>query len=108
MSPRTDVTVDQLRTALGEDAVLIDVREPREYAEGHVPGALLMPMSRLASRLDELDRSLPVHVICRSGNRSGAMADLLEAQGFEPRNVVGGTQAWVDAGLPVVTGPDRG
>ncbi|GAB3257566.1 hypothetical protein GCM10027425_18680 [Alteromonas gracilis] len=108
MSPRTDVTVDQLRTAIDEGAVLIDVRESGEYAEGHVPGARLMPMSRLAARLDELDRSRPVHVICRSGNRSGAMVDLLVAQGFEARNVVGGTQAWADAGLPIDTGADRG
>lgn len=108
MSPRSDVTVDQLCSALGEGAVLIDVREPGEYAEGYVPGARLLPVSRLASRLDELDRSQPVHVVCRSGNRSGAMVDLLVAQGFGARNVVGGTHAWVDAGRPIDTGTDRG
>ena len=52
------------------NGTLVDVREAREYADGHVPGAVLMPMGQLASRLAELDRAKPVFVICASGNRS--------------------------------------
>lgn len=84
--------------------VTVDVRERMEYAYGHVPGALWIPMGQLASRLGELDRSKPVHVICTTGNRSKAMADLLVAAGFDAVSVAGGTQAWIAAGHPVEVG----
>ena len=72
--------------------------------QGHVPGAVLVPMGQLASRLDELDRSARVHVICASGNRSKAMADLLVAQGFDAVSVSGGTSAWIRSGRAVGIG----
>ena len=78
--------------------VTIDVRERAEYAQVHVPGAVLVPMGQLASRLDELDRTGRVHVICASGNRSKAMTDLLVAAGFDAVSVAGGTQAWIESG----------
>ena len=68
-----------------EAGVTIDVRERGEFAQAHVPGAVLMPMGQLASRLDEIDRSARVHVICASGNRSKAMTDLLVAAGLRRR-----------------------
>jgi glyoxylase-like metal-dependent hydrolase (beta-lactamase superfamily II) len=51
-------------------ALLVDVREPHEYARGHVPGALSLPQADLASRLDELPRDRPLLIICQYGNRS--------------------------------------
>jgi rhodanese-related sulfurtransferase len=87
-----------------EAGTTIDVRERAEYAQAHVPSALLVPMGQLASRLDELDRSTRVHVICASGNRSRAMTDLLVAQGFDAVSVTGGTQAWLRSGRPVEAG----
>lgn len=99
------IDVDQLETNLKDGATLVDVREPGEYAEAHVPGAVLVPMGQLSDRLGELDRSRPVHVICASGNRSSAMCDLLSAAGFEAVNVTGGTTAWVRSGRPVEGGP---
>ena len=87
-----------------EVGTTIDVRERAEYVQGHVPGAVLVPMGQLASRLDELDRSARIHVICASGNRSKAMADLLIAQGFDAVSVSGGTSAWIRSGRPVGTG----
>ncbi|GAA1932110.1 rhodanese-like domain-containing protein [Nocardioides marmoribigeumensis] len=95
-----ETDIDGLRKALDEGATLIDVREPQEYAEAHVPGAVLIPMGQLSSRLDEVPGDRPVYVICRSGNRSGAMGPLLDANGFDSVNVVGGTAAWVQAGHP--------
>ena len=82
--------------------VTIDVRERAEYAQAHVPGAVLMPMGQLASRLDEIDRSARVHVICASGNRSKAMTDLLVAAGFDAVSVAGGTRGWLESGRSVV------
>ena len=87
-----------------ETGVTIDVRERAEYIQAHVPGALLMPMGQLTSRIAELDRSTRVHVICATGNRSKAMADLLVAAGFEAASVAGGTRGWIQSGRPVRAG----
>ncbi|MCH1865519.1 rhodanese-like domain-containing protein [Nocardioides sp. CFH 31398] len=103
----SDATLDDLATALERGDPVVDVREPDEYAAGHVPGATSMPMGRLPSRLDELDRSRPVLVVCASGNRSSAMTDVLLAHGFEARSVAGGTHAWVESGRPVEQGARR-
>jgi rhodanese-related sulfurtransferase len=85
-------------------AVVVDVREPTECLAGHVPGARLIPMGQLASRLDELPRTEPVYLICQSGNRSSSMAAFLERAGFDVRSVSGGTAGWAAAGRPLVTG----
>jgi rhodanese-related sulfurtransferase len=87
-----------------EDGITIDVRERAEYAQAHVPGAVLIPMGQLASRLGEVDRTARVHVICASGNRSKAMTDLLVAQGFDAVSVAGGTRAWLESGRAVGVG----
>lgn len=101
-----EIDIDGLKHQLDadRDTALIDVREPAEYAEAHVPGAVLIPMGQLPTRLDEVPTGRTVYVICRSGNRSGAMGPLLDAHGFDSVNVVGGTAAWVRAGLPYETG----
>ena len=99
-----DIDVDQLEVVLEEGGVLVDVREPAEYVEGHVPGARLIPMSQLTSRLEELDRKARVHLICASGNHSGAMTDVLIARRFRAVNVLGGTKAWIESGRPVEEG----
>ena len=96
-----ETTIDQLEPALREGAALVDVRAPAEYAEGHIPGAVNVPMGQLSARLGELDRGRPVLVVCASGNRSGAMTDVLTAAGYDAANVVGGTRAWVESGRPV-------
>jgi len=100
----TEIDVHQLRAARADGGEIIDVREPAEYVAGHVPGARLVPMSQLGARLQEIPRDRRVYVVCASGNRSGAMTDLLRARGVDAVNVAGGTKAWVAAGLPVVEG----
>ena len=101
--PTPEITLEEF-AARHEDGTTVDVRERDEYAQGHVPGAVLLPMSQLASRLGELDRSARLHVICASGNRSRAMTDLLVAQGFDAVSVAGGTHAWIASGRPVGVG----
>ncbi|MCP3422624.1 rhodanese-like domain-containing protein [Nocardioides pinisoli] len=98
-----EITIEEFAAAR-EDGTTVDVRERAEYAQVHVPGAVLMPMGQLAARLGELDRSRPVHVICATGNRSKAMTDLLVAQGFDAMSVAGGTQAWIASGRAVGVG----
>ena len=81
---------------------LIDVREPDEYAAGHIPGITLIPMGEVAARLAELPRDKEIIVTCRTGNRSGQVADLLREQGFtNVHNLSGGIVAWEEAGYPV-------
>ncbi|KRF18308.1 rhodanese-like domain-containing protein [Nocardioides sp. Soil796] len=96
-----ETTVDQLAAALDQGAPVVDVREPAEFREGHVPGAINIPMGQLTARLGEIGRNRPVHVVCASGNRSSAMVDVLTANGFEAINVAGGTSAWVRSGRPI-------
>lgn len=80
--------------------IVVDVREPWEYRQGHVPGAILIPLGQLSSRMSELDPERPVAVICASGNRSQSAALLLGQKGFRTvYNVSGGTGAWQYSGL---------
>ena len=84
----------------GDAPVVVDVREPWEFRKGHVPGASLIPLGELASRLGELDPERPVAVICASGNRSQSAAALLGRKGFKTvYNILGGTSAWKRNGL---------
>jgi rhodanese-related sulfurtransferase len=83
----------------------LDVREPEEYAHGHVPGAINLPQAELASRLDEIPHDCPLALICRSGARSLRAAQFLQQMGFEQvTNVQGGTLAWRAAGKPLALG----
>ena len=103
MNQTPEISVEAF-AAEREAGTTVDVREKAEYAQAHVPGAVLLPMGQLASRLGELDRSARVHVVCASGNRSRAMTDLLVAAGFDAVSVTGGTQAWIQSGRAVGVG----
>lgn len=104
----TDVSMARFMEAYDEDptTIVIDVRQPAEYVAGHVPGAVLVPMGQLPSRMAQFDRARPVHLICATGNRSSAMAAFLTGMGMTAYSVDGGTQAWVAAGRDVVTGSE--
>lgn len=84
----------------GRTSPLIDVREPDEYAAGHVPGAVNLPMSQLLTRLDELPE-VPFDVICQAGGRSAKVVEYLATQGHDATNVEGGTGAWIELGEPI-------
>ena len=99
-----ETDLDQFAAAHADGVTVIDVREPAEYVDGHVPGARLIPMGQLASRLHEIDKAETVYLVCASGNRSGSMAQLLHAQGFDVVNVLGGTRGWIASGRPVTAG----
>jgi len=92
------ITVQQLHERTG--VPLVDVREEYEFAEGHVPGAVNLPMSTIGSRLDELPDE-PFDVICKVGGRSGRVVEALAARGYDATNVDGGTDEWIAAGYPV-------
>lgn len=92
------------RLAQGEQLLVLDVRQPDEYAEGHVGGSTLIPLDQLALRLDELPKDQEIAAICRSGNRSGVATGLLQRAGFKAINVKGGMLAWQKQTLPVERG----
>lgn len=89
------------------DLVVLDVRTPEEYAEGHLDGAVLVDFydSDFAAQLAGLDPEVPYLVYCRSGNRSGQTLAIMDELGFESAvDVDGGIVAWAGAGLPVSSG----
>ncbi len=98
-----DVDVDTVEAVRQNPGVyLLDVREPNEYAAGHIPGITLIPMGEVAARLSELPRDKEIIVTCRTGNRSSQVADLLREQGFtNVHNMTGGIVAWEEAGYAV-------
>jgi rhodanese-related sulfurtransferase len=87
-----------------DDALVLDVREDKEFAAGHIPKAKHIPLSQLAGRIKELDKfkGKPVLVTCRSGQRSASACRMLKKAGFETvYNQTGGIIAWERANLPV-------
>ncbi len=79
----------------GEEFILLDVRQPEEYAQGHLEGAMLIPLDQLDKRYSELDKSEDIIVYCRSGRRSGIAAKMLIKNGFnDVRNMIGGIMDW--------------
>lgn len=97
-----EVSVHDLAAA-GSDALVIDVREPDEFVEGHVPWAVHIPMARVPEQLGEIPDDQPVYVICAVGGRSARVAEYLITNGRNAVNVAGGTQDWISSGYPVDT-----
>ena len=104
MASVSGIDVTQLRQRLAAEPApyLLDVREPWEYQEGHVPGAQLIPLGELEQRVNEVPRDRPILAICHSGQRSLAAAGYLLQLGYNSvSNVDGGTAAWIERGFPV-------
>jgi len=97
-------TVADLHNRLSQGgAAVVDVREPYEYASGHIPGAINIPMATVPIRIQDLP-SGDVYVVCQSGARSWQVAAFLAQRGITVTNVDGGTGAWQFAGLPLEQG----
>ncbi|NWF39686.1 rhodanese-like domain-containing protein [Mariprofundus sp. NF] len=83
--------------------VFIDVRTPEEYAEGHIEGAMLIPVQELAERISEVPKDVQVYLYCHSGRRSANAASMLAKAGYTNiENLLGGITAWKEATHPVV------
>ncbi|WP_213508503.1 rhodanese-like domain-containing protein [Paenibacillus faecis] len=91
-----EITADELAQRLerGEDLNIVDVREPVEWEEAHIPGSKHIPLGQLPERFEELDREKEWFVVCRSGGRSGLACELLTEKGFDAVNMTGGLLAW--------------
>jgi len=100
----TKAMIDQSQ---GDGVILLDVRQPKEYKQAHIPGATLIPLPELGDRLDEVDRDRPTLIYCATGGRSRVAAQMMAGNGFKNiYNVAGGIKAW-EAGKAVGP-PDLG
>lgn len=84
-----------------DEAYLLDVREHDEWAAGHIPGAVHIPLGELNQRYPEISQDRELYVICRSGGRSAHAAQALAGAGWDARNVSDGMQGWHAAGRPM-------
>ena len=89
-----------------DEVQFLDVREPFEWDAGRIEGAVHIPLQQLLSgQMEGLDPSKPVVVYCKTANRSEVARLMLEARGYRAHVMAGGSEAWVQEGLPF-TAPD--
>jgi rhodanese-related sulfurtransferase len=90
----------------GDDgALIVDVREPNEYTQARVEGAVLLPLGQLNNRFSDLPKDRKLLMMCRTGSRSQNATRFLNQQGYEnATNISGGIVAWYNADLPTKTG----
>jgi rhodanese-related sulfurtransferase/rubrerythrin len=98
-TPGQSITADKAKEYIkahkNDSFQLLDVRQPKEYEQEHLPGAILIPLKEVVGRKDELDPDKPTLVYCAAGVRSKAASQLLQGQGFkEVYNISGGIRAW--------------
>jgi rhodanese-related sulfurtransferase len=99
-----EIEIDEFADRVAEGATVIDVREPHEYADAHVPGAELVPLGTVSSNLHRFSAAGTTYVICRSGVRSMHACQFAAAEGYDVVNVAGGTIAWILSGRETITG----
>jgi len=88
----------------GKQAVVLDVRQPEEYREGHIAGSKLIPLGELNRRINELPKNKEIICVCASGSRSQSATKFLVGAGFDAFNMNGGMYMWQRAKLPVKKG----
>jgi rhodanese-related sulfurtransferase len=98
----TEITASQAYDQYQSGAFFLDVREQEEWSAGHIPGSVVIPLDKLAGRLDEIPEDRGIVVVCVSGVRSTEGAKILVEAGFSPVACLsGGLRAWEAAGYPL-------
>lgn len=101
-----EISVDEALAKRDSGAFILDVRQPEEWNEAHVPDSTLIPLGELTARAAELPKDQEIVIVCRSGNRSAQARDLLLSAGFtQVTSMAGGLNQWKAAGYPTVSGP---
>ena len=101
----TEIPVNELTTLVENGSLVVDVREPDEYESGHIPGAILVPLSTVLTNKSEFESDETIYVVCRSGGRSMQACEMLHDVGISNVvNVAGGTMGWISLGNEIVTG----
>ena len=100
-----EVSVDEALALRESGAFVLDVRQPEEWAAGHIPNATLIPLGDLPARVAEVPKDRQVVVVCRSGNRSATGRDVLLGAGYPSvTSMAGGMNDWTAAGYPTESG----
>lgn len=96
MKTFNEISAEELKKMIesGQQPNILDCRETFEYASGHIPGSLNIPVSLIPLKADSLDKSKEWHVICLSGGRSAMVCDYLARAGWKVTNVAGGMSEW--------------
>ena len=100
-----DITVEEAKSLIESNVslIILDVRTPEEYDSGHIKEAILIPISELEGRLDELSKEEELLIYCRTGNRSTNSVNILKANGYTKIfHMNNGITAWIQAGYPTV------
>jgi len=105
--PSIDAATLQARLNEKPKPLVLDVREPSEYAAGHIAGSTLLPLHQLSSRMRELPKDREIVCVCASGSRSSSAARQLTGAGYTVLNLSGGMSRWLQAGLPVKKGASK-
>lgn len=92
--PEVQPTEVERKLASAEPPLLVDVREPGEYAQGHIAGSRLIPLGTLAHHLHELPKDREIIAVCRSGARSANATKAMQQAGLKVVNMAGGMLAW--------------
>jgi rhodanese-related sulfurtransferase len=101
-----EISVTEAHELYNNGNIILDVRQPEEYEAGHIPGAILIPLDTLASRLGELPKNEKIVVVCRSGSRSAQGRDILLTAGFEDvTSMAGGMNEWAASDFEIELGP---
>ena len=101
-----EISVSEAATKRDQGAFILDVRQPEEWNEYHIPGSTLIPLGDLPNRLNEVPKDKEVVVVCRSGNRSQEGRNILLNNGFSGvTSMSGGLKAWAAEGFETVSGP---
>jgi rhodanese-related sulfurtransferase len=101
-----DVSVQEAAQRRDQGSYILDVREPQEWAEYHIPDSTLIPLEELPGRLSEIPQGREIIVVCRTGNRSAQARDILLAAGYtHVTSMTGGLTQWRAQGYPTVAGP---
>jgi rhodanese-related sulfurtransferase len=98
------VTVDQVPAALPDGLTVLDVREPIEWEQAHVPGSVHIPLGELPTRLGELPADTQLLVVCAVGARSARAVQYLLQHGYDAVNLDGGLTEWQGVGRELVAG----
>jgi rhodanese-related sulfurtransferase len=104
--PVPKLTVAELSEKLkfGKHPLVIDVRQPEEFRQGHIAGAKLIPLNELRRHMKELPQGREIVCVCASGSRSRSAAKALMKEGFNVFDMQGGMTAWRQAKLPIQKG----
>lgn len=108
----TEVSLAQAEAACSKAAVIIDVREPAEYAAGHIQGAVSLPRGVLEFKIADLPTvdgaNTDIVLYCKTSGRAALSAQSLEALGYQHVvSIAGGYEAWIEAGMPIVRPNDE-